>query len=378
MLILEKNISIKFNELLKILQKNSVKMGVVACVLCISLLNISITEGKRESSVLFGQFIGLGGESTEIVEEGISLPNVDYSTSLVGINVPKSSGMNTENVEIIDNEAELANSVVIFDNSGILTSRNPLTTVTVAEENKRAGIQTYTVKTGDTISVIAAKYGISANTLLWANNLTERSYIRPNDELVILPVTGVLHTIKTGETISGLAKKYTADAAEIITYNSVPADGSVKVGQKLIIPDGSMPVVRVAAASSSGKYVSTSGSYVGKSAKGPNGESAHTFPWGQCTWYVSTLKYIPWGGHAKSWLVNARAYGYSTGSTPSVGSIVVMQEGNWLSSLFGHVGIVESVSGDTITISEMNHVGLGKKSVRVLQKTYSAIKGYIY
>ncbi len=374
MLILEKIISIKFNQLLKILQKNSVKMGVVACVLTISLLNISVTEGKRESSVLFGQFIGLGGNSTEIVEKGISLPNVDYSASLVGINMPKSSGMNTENSDV--NESELVIPVSIFDSTGILTSRNPLTTVTAAEEDKRAGIQLYAVVEGDTISTIAAKYGISMNTLLWANNLTERSYIRPGDELTILPVTGVLHTIKAGETVSGLAKKYTADAAEIITYNSIPADGSVKVGQKLIVPDGSMPIVR--ASITSNKYVSTGGSYAGKSVKGPNGEGAHSFPWGQCTWYVSTLKYIPWGGHAKSWLVNARAYGYSTGATPSVGSIVVMQEGNWLSSLFGHVAVVESVSADTITISEMNHVGLGKKSVRVLQKTYSAIKGYIY
>lgn len=375
MLILEKNISIKFSKLLKVLQKNSVKMGVIACVLSVSLLNISITEGRKESSILFGQFIGLGGNSTEIVEKGISLPNVDYSASLVGLNMPKSSGMNTDNTEL--SEPDFVVSAALFDSTGILTSRSPLTTITAEEENKRAGIQTYVVQAGDSPSAIAAKYGISTNTLLWANNLTERSYIRSGEELVILPVTGVLHTIKAGETISGLASKYNADSSEIIAYNSIPADGSVKSGQKVIVPDGSMPVVR-ATVSRSYSYSSSGGSYSGSAVKGPNGETPHSFPWGQCTWYVSTQRYVPWGGHAKSWLVNARAYGYKTGATPAVGAIVVMRENSWLSILYGHVAIVEAVSDTTITISETNTVGLGKKSVRVLQRNYSAIKGYIY
>lgn len=113
---------------------------------------------------------------------------------------------------------------------------------TNVSQNQREEVVTYTVQRGDTISGIAAIHGVTANTILWANNLTSSSYIKEGQILKILPVTGVQHIVKKGETISDVAKKYKAKTEDIISYNNLSADGSLQVGENLIVPDGEVPV----------------------------------------------------------------------------------------------------------------------------------------
>lgn len=99
-------------------------------------------------------------------------------------------------------------------------------------------ISVYTVKDGDSISGIADRYGVSVSTILWANDLTVRSTIRPGMDLVILPVSGVKHKVGKGETLSTIASKYRASSGEIATFNGLDTDATVVVGSTLIIPGG--------------------------------------------------------------------------------------------------------------------------------------------
>jgi murein DD-endopeptidase MepM/ murein hydrolase activator NlpD len=104
---------------------------------------------------------------------------------------------------------------------------------------KRNKIETYVVLTGDTIGAIAEKFSISVETILWANNLTMRSYIRPGDKLKILPATGILHKVSKGETVSTIAKKYSIKQDEVIKINKLQNDGSdIIIGEELLIPGG--------------------------------------------------------------------------------------------------------------------------------------------
>lgn len=123
---------------------------------------------------------------------------------------------------------------------------NELTYITSPDTSQMTGrteIILYTVISGDTIGAIAEKYNISVATILWANNLTTRSYIRPGDTLKILPTSGVLYTVKRGDTVSSLAKEYDADIKEIVSFNKLQKDGSdIIIGESLIIPGGEMPV----------------------------------------------------------------------------------------------------------------------------------------
>jgi murein DD-endopeptidase MepM/ murein hydrolase activator NlpD len=118
----------------------------------------------------------------------------------------------------------------------------PALTVNTSQ-NERDGSVFYTVQSGDTVSKIAAEFGVTIYTVLWANNLTATSYIKEGQELEILPVTGVKYTVKSGDTVSVLASKYKANQDDIIAFNELPADGSLQVGDEIIIPDGEMPTV---------------------------------------------------------------------------------------------------------------------------------------
>ena len=233
-------------------------------------------------------------------------------------------------------------------------------------DRARGGMITYEVQSGDTPSYIAASFGVSTNTLLWANNLSYWSIIKPGQKLVILPTSGVLHEVKKGETLDKIVKDYKGDLEETLAYNGVPADGSLEVGQKIIIPGGRKTI-----------YYQPRVQYAYQPMYiGPYGSKSRVFPWGQCTWYVAQKRYVPWSGHAKYWLGNAQRYGFQTGPEPIPGAIIVTRE-----SWYGHVAYVEAVSGDYVIISEMHGIPYwkkGKLATRTLSRNDWRIRGYIY
>jgi len=110
-------------------------------------------------------------------------------------------------------------------------------------EDSRNVITEYLVEEGDSLWSISDKFGISLNTILWANDLNKNSLIRPGQKLVILPLTGIVHHIKSGDTISGIAKTYKGKAEEIISFNRLSDEGDIFIGDIVIVPGGEMPAV---------------------------------------------------------------------------------------------------------------------------------------
>jgi len=110
------------------------------------------------------------------------------------------------------------------------------------EEIQKKEITEYVVQPGDTLGSIAADFGISLNTILWANDLGRNSIIRPGQKLIILPVSGVIHHVKKGDTLSEIARTYKAKIEDIIAFNDLSEEGDIYVGDILIIPGGVKPV----------------------------------------------------------------------------------------------------------------------------------------
>ncbi len=106
-----------------------------------------------------------------------------------------------------------------------------------ADENQGKVIL-YVVHEGDTLPQIAKMFGVTVNTILWANNLEKGAIIRTGQTLVILPVNGVQHSVKKGDTIESIAKKYKGDKTEIREFNDIDADHILAVGDTIIIPGG--------------------------------------------------------------------------------------------------------------------------------------------
>lgn len=113
---------------------------------------------------------------------------------------------------------------------------------------ERTEIRTYVVKPGDTPSEIASAFGISINTLLWANQLSgnDSSRIYAGDELVILPTDGLMYEVKYGDTISSIASRHSAKIDEILRANDISSAEYVLAGQTLMIPGGVKPTTTVA------------------------------------------------------------------------------------------------------------------------------------
>lgn len=102
----------------------------------------------------------------------------------------------------------------------------------------REGIVEYLVLAGDSVSTIAAQFGVSVNTILWENDLSAYSLIRPGDKLRILPMSGVAYSVKRGETLASIALKHGIEQNVILEANKLGSGEVLAVGQKLIIPGG--------------------------------------------------------------------------------------------------------------------------------------------
>lgn len=242
------------------------------------------------------------------------------------------------------------------------------------------GVKTYTVQSGDTLAGIARNFNITLNTLLWSNDLDPGESVNPGDKVFILPVSGVRHKIADGDTPESLAKKFQADVNNLLAFNSITPGVPLEVGTEIIIPGGreETPVRTTTIALQPRTYADPNASASAPSSLGKPTDrkpgAGHRFPYGYCTWYVATKRYVPWGGNAGTWLYNSRAMGYKTGKEPVKGSIMVTTE----SPYYGHVAYVESVGKDTFTVSEMNYVGFAKKSTRTVKKGSRFIKGFVY
>lgn len=114
---------------------------------------------------------------------------------------------------------------------------------TSISEKPRSEAVEYEVENGDTLSSIAQKFGISQDTIKWANGLDSVDSIKPGQKLKILPVSGVAHTVKSGDTLESVAKKYDTGSQGILDFpfNDIPDDFKLQVGQVLIVPDGVPP-----------------------------------------------------------------------------------------------------------------------------------------
>jgi LysM repeat protein len=111
----------------------------------------------------------------------------------------------------------------------------------VEPPQEKKEIQEYIVEEGDTLSSIAEKFGISLETVLWANDLSKNSIVKPGQKLIILPVSGVLHIVKAGDTLSEIAQKYQAKIEDIISFNELSSPNDIYIGDILVIPGGKMP-----------------------------------------------------------------------------------------------------------------------------------------
>ena len=93
---------------------------------------------------------------------------------------------------------------------------------------------TYTVKSGDTLSRIAAKYGTTVAKLVEINGIKNPNLIRVG-QVLRLPGGAAKYTVVAGDTLSRIAAKYGTTVAKLAADNGIKNPNLIHVGQVITI-----------------------------------------------------------------------------------------------------------------------------------------------
>ncbi|MBU6321541.1 M23 family metallopeptidase, partial [Patescibacteria group bacterium] len=233
-------------------------------------------------------------------------------------------------------------------------------------------IANYLVQPGDTLSGIAATYGVSVNTIIWANGLSSARDVHPGDNLIILPVSGVKHTVAKGDTLASLAKRYGADQGEIASYNGLSADAALAAGSTIIIPGGELAAAAPAKAPSKklggGKVAVGAEPYLGGSGAAQNGYWTNPVP-GGLIWQgihgwnavdIAAPKGTPIRAAAAGVVTVARSNGAWNGG---YGNYVVITHANGTQTLYAHMTHAIVTSGQEVNAGQViGYVGATGKA----------------
>ena len=113
---------------------------------------------------------------------------------------------------------------------------------------------TYTIRSGDTLSSIASRYHTTVAALASTNHISNPNVIYAGQNITVpdsystTPAApaqtssgSVSYTVKSGDTLSGIASRYGTTVAAIASRNGISNPNLISVGQRLTIPTNSAP-----------------------------------------------------------------------------------------------------------------------------------------
>ncbi|MCU1520617.1 MAG: lytic transglycosylase [Arthrobacter sp.] len=144
----------------------------------------------------------------------------------------------------------------------------------------------YTIERGDTVSGIAAKFGLDTNAVLTLNNLQGSTIIYPGQKIKLsgdapapaaqpsAPAsTGSSYTVKAGDTLGAIAARHGVQLSEVFGWNGLNMGSIIYPGQKIRLGAGTAapapagpaatPAAPAAPASTGGSYTVTAGDTLG-------------------------------------------------------------------------------------------------------------------
>lgn len=270
----------------------------------------------------------------------------------------------------VTNKADTASTELVVTASADKVIAKPQIVSTSLKSNK--DIKKYVTVAGDTVSSVAARFGITADTIRLSNNISGE-LLPVGRELLISPVNGIIYRVQAGDTVDSVAARYRASREQLTAMNDAEV-GGLKPGELIVIPDGLQPQATSRYASSS-SYASGF-AFGSRATYGGNG-----YDYGWCTWHAANRRIqigrpIPTNlGNAISWLSAARAAGLAVGSVPKDGAVLYHTNIGGL----GHVAFVEKVNDDgTVLVSDMNYPIWGKVTFRTLSPSEATSYRYIY
>ncbi|OGH69444.1 MAG: hypothetical protein A2754_03550 [Candidatus Magasanikbacteria bacterium RIFCSPHIGHO2_01_FULL_47_8] len=203
----------------------------------------------------------------------------------------------------------------------------------------------YVVEPGDSLGGIAYNFGVSIPTVMWENNLTLKSIIKPGNILKIPPTTGIMYTIKKKDTINKIATAYEAKPEDIVRFNHLKEDGTdLVVGERIMLPGGIKPKEKAITQPASSKTLSSLASRVATPPSASFAPSASGFVWPSGARTIT--QYFSFRHHAvdiagprqtpnyaaKAGTVEVSQCGWNSG----YGCYIIINHGGGIKTLYGH------------------------------------------
>lgn len=304
-----------------------VRYGLVACnILLLVAIGFFMFRGSSAEDVL-NRSVLTASDTTNPIDL--------LSSAEIAATVAQSAGL-AETTSVKNNADSVSEELTITAADSLAVAKPQAVDTST---KTKADIQEYVVQAGENVASIAAKFGVTSDSIMWSNNLRNNN-VAAGTTLLIPPINGIVYTVKAGDTSDSLAQRYRASKDQIIAFNDVELT-NLKVGERIVIPGGQQPAPVVVSRSLTAVY-------------GYNG-----YDYGWCTWYAANRRAqlgrpVPANlGDAYTWASRAAAAGIPTGGTPQPGAVAMKK-----SKRPGHVAIVEVVNGDgSFWISEMNSSG---------------------
>ena len=127
-----------------------------------------------------------------------------------------------------------------YDSNGNLIDTNSTQNTSPVNIADAISYQTYTVKSGDTISGICVKFGLkNISTVIAVNNISNVRQLYAGQKLTIPSADGTFHVVKKGENLSTLVEKYKISLETLLDVNELSSD-ELSVGQKIFIPGATL------------------------------------------------------------------------------------------------------------------------------------------
>ncbi|AVQ33908.1 LysM peptidoglycan-binding domain-containing protein [Staphylococcus muscae] len=217
----------------------------------------------------------------------------------------------------------------------------------------------YTVQPGDSLALIASKYGTTYQNIMNLNGLSgflihpgqklkvsgsavSNQTVQRQNTTTVNTTNGSYYTVQPGDSLGLIASKYGTTYRNIMNLNGL--------NSFLIFPGQKLKVTGTATVSQTQTTTTNYGT-------SPVFNHKNYYDWGQCTWHVFNKRQAAgraisaYWWNANTWDNNAVRDGYLVNNQPAVGSILQSDLG-----YYGHVAYVERINSDgSILVSEMNY-----------------------
>jgi murein DD-endopeptidase MepM/ murein hydrolase activator NlpD len=214
----------------------------------------------------------------------------------------------------------------------------PQPPVAAAQANQLEAPAHYRVQPGDSVDSIASEAGISVDTLVQVNQLTDPAHLANGQALLVPPIDGSMVKVDPSESLASLASDFGLDTAELRAVNGLGLD--VTVPRELFVP------------SSTGKRRQA------KDHPEGNGGRQHLVRFGWPTHGIITQGFSPY--HLGIDIANefgtpemaADAGRVVFAGWGSYGIYVEIDHGNGFHTVYGHMSAVLVTAGQPVTKGE--------------------------